>query len=245
MRYQQRDLVASTAELGAFRLGERVLQLLPASTEAPLDAKLIDSIRAKVGPSAAMVDGRLYLGIDSGQPRTDGRPVAAPDPAQPRIGDQRISYRIAPPGPVSVIGRQTGSGFSPYPTQAGDQLLLVRPAVMSAAAMFDVAQRENNMLTWAIRAGGAILMFLGFSMILKPLVVVADVVPLIGDILGAGASLVSLILTLILAPVVVAVAWFWYRPITSLIVLAVSVLGIAGWMVLARRRRAALKPRPA
>jgi hypothetical protein len=245
MRYQQRDFVAANVELGAFRPGERVLRLLPANTEVPLEPKAIDAARERLGPAVAVLDGRIYVGVEAAQPRTDGRPAAAPNPSQPRIGDQRISYRIAPVGPVSAIGRQTGPDLAPFQTKAGDALLLVRPGVMSSADMFTAAQRDNTMLTWALRAGGAILMFIGFGMILKPLVAVADVVPLIGDILGAGAGLVSIVLTLILAPIVIAVAWFWYRPITAAIVLAVSALGVAGWIVLSRRRRAVLKPRAA
>jgi hypothetical protein len=59
-------------------------------------------------------------------------------------------------------------------------------------------------------------------MILSPLVVVADVIPLVGDILGAGASLISFMATAVLAPLVIAIAWLWYRPLVSLIVIAVG-----------------------
>ena len=48
-------------------------------------------------------------------------------------------------------------------------------------------------------------------MILNPLVVVADVVPFIGNVLSAGAGVVSLALTAVVAPVVIAIAWLWYR----------------------------------
>ena len=47
--------------------------------------------------------------------------------------------------------------------------------------------------------------------------------------------IVSLALTAILAPVVIAIAWFWYRPLVSVVVLAVG-LGIAyGFKRRARR----------
>ena len=124
------------------------------------------------------VDGVFYLGADA---------------AQPRIGDLRISYTVTPAGPVSIVGRQSGVDFAPYQTQAGDRLLMVKPGTISAADMFKEANREAAILTWVLRFIGALVMFVGFALMLNPLVVVADVVPFIGNVLGAGASLVSLI----------------------------------------------------
>ena len=74
---------------------------------------------------------------------------------------------------------------------------MVRPGTMSAADMFAAAQRENRILTWILRFAGVFAMFIGFMMVLAPLVVVADVVPFIGNILSAGSAIVSLVLTAI------------------------------------------------
>ena len=86
---------------------------------------------------------------------------------------------------------------------------------------------------------------IGFALILRPLVVVADFVPLIGSILGAGAALVAAVCTAVLAPVVIAIAWFWYRPLVSVVALVIG-LGIAfGFRTLAARKAAARAPQPA
>jgi hypothetical protein len=111
--------------------------------------------------------------------------------------------------------------------------------------MFKAAQRENAVLTWILRAVGAFVMFIGFALVLNPLVVVADVVPFIGSVLGAGAALVSLIATLVVAPVVIAVAWFFYRPLVSVIVLALGFGAAYGLKRLAIRRKSAAAPQPA
>ncbi len=88
--------------------------------------------------------------------------------------------------------------------------------------MFKEAADENRILTWILRLVGAILVFVAFALMLKPLEVVADVVPLIGDIVGFGAGIAAALLTAIVAPLVVAIAWFWYRPLVSLVVIAVG-----------------------
>jgi hypothetical protein len=118
---------------------------------------------------------------------------------------------------------------------------MVRPGTMSAADMFTAAQRENRIFTWILRLAGVVAMFIGFMLILNPLVVVADVVPFIGSILSAGAGIVSLVLTAIVAPVVIAVAWFFYRPLVSAAVLAIGLALAYGFKRWASQRAAAKK----
>jgi hypothetical protein len=229
MRYRSAQFAAGEVTLGAFRPGEQIVRQLPATRQVPVDAAMVDALRARVSGPMRASEGRFYLGDD---------------PGQPRIGDMRIGFKLTPAGTVSIVGRQTGSDFTEYQTNAGDRLLMVRPGAISAADMFKEAERENTIITWAIRAAGALFMFFGFTMILRPLVVVADVVPLIGNVLGAGASIVSLALTAVIAPVVIAIAWFWYRPVISIVVIAVG-LGIAFGLHRLAGRKAAAKAAPA
>ena len=160
------------------------------------------------------------------------------DPGQPRIGDLRISFRVAPQGPASIVGKQAGSGFTEYQTKAGDKLLMVDSGVVSADAMFKEAADFNRILTWILRLVGGFLTWLGFFLILRPIAVVGDLVPLIGDILGAGAGLIALLAALVLAPLVIAVAWFAVRPLVSVVVLVVGAALAYGVKRLAAQRHA-------
>src|SRR5262245_1345656 len=233
MAYRGTSYSSRDATLGAFRPGTNVIDRLPANESMPLDPSLANKLAGRVKAPVHLVDGRIYLGES---------------PSAPRIGDLRISYKLAPAGPTSIIGRQAGTGFSEYQTKAGDALLMVRPGTLSAADMFAAAQRDNNIMTWILRLVGVVLMFIGFMLILNPLVVVADVVPFIGNILQAGAGIVSLVLTAIVAPVVIAIAWFWYRPLVSVVVLAIGLVLAYGFKRWASQRAAARKaaqPAPA
>ncbi len=230
MAYRSTSYSSRDATLGAYRPGTNITDRLPTSAELPLDRSLADKLAGRVKGPVQVIDGRIYLGDN---------------PSLPRIGDLRIGFNVAPPGPTSIIARQAGTGFAEYQTKAGDRLLMVRPGSYSAADMFAAAQRENQILTWIMRFAGMLAMFLGFMLILRPLVVVADVVPFIGSILGAGAGIVSLVLTAIIAPLVIALAWFWYRPLVSAAVLAIG-FGLAyGFKRWASRRVAARKAQPA
>jgi len=220
MRYHRYQVTAKDATLGAFRPGEHVLGLLPADRDLRLEPTAAESLRARLG-SIQVSDGKLYIGAD---------------PAQPHIGDTRIGYSVAPTGTVSLIGRQTGSDLSQYQTKAGDELLMAKSGSVSAAAMFKAAEDENRILTWILRLAGVAFMFIGWALIFRPLVVIADVVPLFGSILGAGVALVSLLLTAIVAPVIIALAWFWYRPLVSIAVLVIGAAVVYGVRQLAARR---------
>jgi hypothetical protein len=230
MRYRGQSVTARDASLGAFHPGEQVLRLLPADERLPLDPGLAAPLRARVGDAVSVVDGDLYL---------------ARDPANPHVGDLRISYTIAPNGAASLIGRQTGNDLTEYQTKAGDQLLMADPGVKSAAAMFKAAEDENRLLTWVLRLVGAARMFFGFVLILNPLVVVADVVPFIGSILGAGAALVALVLTIALGSAIIAIAWLWYRPLLAIAALAIGFAIAFGLHKLAARKAASHKLAPA
>jgi Transmembrane protein 43 len=221
MRYHRVDVIARDATPGAFHPGEQVLRLLPADERLSVDPAMVGSSTRPGGSPVQVVDGDLYLGND---------------PSNPRIGDLRISYRLAPNGNASIIGRQTGTDLTEYQAKAGDQLLMATPGVASAAQMFKAANDENRMLTWVLRFVGAVLMFIGFALILRPLVVVADVVPFIGNILGAGVALVALGLTAVLAPAIIAIAWFAHRPLLSIAVIAIGLIVAFGVRTLATRR---------
>ncbi len=224
LRYQGRDMVAADATLGAFRPGDAVLRRLPADRSLPVDRTLAPSIRKSAGQSATVTGDAIYVGAD---------------PDSPRVGDLRITYRTADPGPVSIVARQTGAAFSPYQTKAGDAVMLVRAGTASAGEMFSAAQTENTIMTWLLRAVLAIMMFAGFGLLLKPFVVLADVVPFLGNVLQAGAGLIAGILTLTIAPLVIAIAWLWYRPLVSLAVIVVGGGLALGLVRMVRRRRQA------
>jgi Transmembrane protein 43 len=221
MRYSGATFNGGDITLGAFRPGEQVIRMLPDNQDMLVDSSMADALRTRVHGPVQAVDGRFYLGDN---------------PSQPRIGDIRVSYHFAPAGPVSIIGQQSGSDFTLYQTKAGNRILMAKPGTSSAVDMFNDAQRDNVIWTWIVRFFCALIMFIGFKLILDPIAVIADVVPFIGNLMGAGAALVSFIVTAVVAPVVIAVAWLWYRPMVSIIVIAVGAGLALGMRMLAGRR---------
>ena len=163
------------------------------------------------------------------------------DPANPQVGDLRITFGTVPPQEISVVSRQVGNSFSPYQAKAGGVVELLQCGTVSAADMFKHAQDVNRMITWLIRLGGFLLMWIGVAVILKPLSVLADVVPLIGSIVGFGTGLIALAVAGVCALLTIAVAWLAYRPVLAGGLIAAAV----GLVVLLRRSKPAALPRTA
>jgi hypothetical protein len=218
-RFVSATQTAPEARLGARRLTGEQLRSLGEAQPLPLDPA-----RMSLPAGAKVAGGVIYIGAD---------------PEHPRVGDLRITFLAAAPASASVIGAQAGDGFASFATRAGDRLLLMSAGQVPAAEMFQDAQTSNTILTWILRAVGAVLMLIGFALLWSPLTTLVSVLPFLESVAGAGAFLISLLLTLVTAPVVIAVAWFFYRPLVALGVLAVGLAGAFAVSRLAASRKAA------
>jgi hypothetical protein len=167
------------------------------------------------------------------------------EPGSPQIGDTRIEFEVVKPQTVSIVAKQTGSTFEPYKTSSAKHTIeLLDIGTKSAEAMFEEAVAENNMLTWILRLVGFILMAVGIFLVINPLVTVADVVPFIGNLLGAGAALFALLLSLPLTLATISVGWVFYRPLIGVpLLLGAIALLVGGIWLLRRRSPAALDQR--
>ena len=100
--------------------------------------------------------------------------------------------------------------------------MLVADGDVPPGDMFQSAQDTNNLIAWIIRVVGLILLMAGFGLILAPLGVLADVLPLAGTIVRMGTGLIGFVLGLIVGTVTIALAWLAFRPVTTIIILAVG-----------------------
>uniref|UniRef100_A0A7S3Q7G4 Uncharacterized protein n=1 Tax=Chaetoceros debilis TaxID=122233 RepID=A0A7S3Q7G4_9STRA len=142
----------------------------------------------------------------------------------PYIGHTRVTFDALTSGTASIIARQVGSTFAPYVAESEAELYLVRKGIVSAEDMFLTAEANNKALAMVLRILGAVLMSVGIGLVLKPLEVVADVIPCIGDLVGAAICCVSSLIGVALSLIVIGIAWVANRPI----ILAV---GGAGFVV--------------
>jgi Transmembrane protein 43 len=195
--YPDQRIQAERATVGAFRLTSgllaRIGQFQPkAVTETDLPAGL----RGKV-----KVDGSTFY--------------AGADPARPEIGDARIRFEVAAPQAVSIVARQVEDSFQPYPTKAGRELEMLSQGSHSPESMFTETRSENTLLTWVLRGVGVAVLWIGLALLLGPLSTLLSFIPFLGDIVGGGVAVASGLVAFILAALVIASGWLFFRPLVG------------------------------
>ncbi|WP_295385826.1 TMEM43 family protein [uncultured Thiodictyon sp.] len=209
MPYKSETFQAKDVRLGAFRLnaaqvgrlsGAQALRVRALQMPAPLPGKT----------PTPMGDG-FYLGSYV---------------ANPQVGDLQVSFKVINPADVSIVAQQQGNSFSAYHTKAGGDVDLLQMGLLDANAMFAIAQHDNVVMTWIIRVGGFLLMWIGLAMILSPLSALGSVLPFLGNLIAMGTGLLAFLVALLLAMLVIAVAWIFVRPLLAGILIAVAVVAL-------------------
>lgn len=212
--------------------------------EMPMSSARFTVDHAMLG--AFSVNGRAVAGLGSDSPvqladadlqrvadalgttrpiKTDGQTIfVSADRQNPAVGDLRINLTRQDTESASFVAAQKGGSLAPYRTTNGRDLFLSSAGMASAAEMFDAAQSENTLITWLVRVGGLIGLFIGFTLMLSLISIIADVIPILGSVVAFGTGIIAAILTVMLGPLVIAIAWFAYRPLLSLAIVAVGVL---------------------
>ena len=215
-------VLADNASVGAFLVDRTALEQVSADTSLPLGAAQAQNVSTALSRPATAADNIIYVGTD---------------PQAPQVGDMKISYRVIPQNTIlSVIGAQSGNNLRAYPTKAGNSILMVRTGTATAAEMFNAAKAANKTMTWVLRGVGLAMAIAAFGLILGPLGVLGDVVPLIGTIVRTGTGFVAGVLGVALALVVIAVSWIAFRPLLGIALLVVVAALAGGAFVLSRKK---------
>lgn len=218
---------AERGKVGAFTIDASVLNGLTADQPLSLTSQQIEAAAKALSRRVHPVEGGLYIGEN---------------PAEPKVGDMRVSYLSVPQATtLSIVGAQTSGMLQSYPTKSGSPILMVRTGTASADQMFAQAKATNKTMAWVFRGIGFVMVILGLKMVLGPLGVIGDVVPFVGSIVRMGTGFIATMAGLALGTITIAVAWLFYRPILSIILFAIIGGGVYGaiWW---RRKRAAAQP---
>lgn len=142
----------------------------------------------------------------------------------PEIGDVRISFDKIPYGDYSILAKQIKNTLEAYGTSYGTNINVIKKGTLSADNMFASEEQDNVIITWLLRFLGFFMMFIGLVSVFKPLVVMADILPFVGNLLNFGISAFAGIFAFAMTFMTIAVAWIFYRPLLgiSLILIALA-----------------------
>ena len=213
--FRDNTLLARDAKLGAFAVPPALIR--------------------EMGNGEVLPATGLTLSADAAHYQAHGEWLYEQPPANPQVGDMRVQFRVLGAQPVTVVAQQANGTFVPYQTNAGGQINLVKMGLLTPGQVFKSAHDDNVTMTWILRAVGLAVMAIGFSLLFGVFKALAMALPFFGNMVGAATFLVSLILSLTLSTLTIAVAWIAVRPLFALGVLGGGALLVAGLYVLKRR----------
>ena len=209
---------AQKVTLGAFQLNaSQVKEIDPETSLSVQDAKLPTTLSGK---KLTLTGNEFYLGQR---------------PNDPQIGDMKISFQVVNPTDISLVAQQKSNSFIAYQTKAGSPIDLLKLGLIDANTMFAAAQKENTIMTWGIRIGGILMMWIGLSMLFKPLAILGSVLPFLGNLIGMGTKILAALITLPCAMLTIAFAWIAYRPLLAGGLIAVAVIAIIAMKFMPRK----------
>ncbi len=209
MLFESSEVMAQNVTLGEFTLSPDLVQKTSGAKPLTVDS-LLYAVPSAVKDRTRMVDGFFYIGSGT--------------PASPQIGDLQVKFSAIEPTTVSVVAMQSDNRLVSYQTKAGDAIALLAMGTQSAEEMFKTAQTENTVMTWILRGGGFLAMFIGVALLLGPLFTVINIVPFLGALVERASLAVAFALTVLLSIVVIAVAWLIYHPLIGLALLCAGAL---------------------
>lgn len=207
MKYKSATVTAQKVSLGAFTLPDFLVSMI--NNDQPYPLASLDRAPDLVKKGAQLQGGDVYFGND---------------PSNPQIGDTRVTFALVTPETISAIAVQKDSTFAKYKAATGGSVALLEIGEHEAAEMFKMAQDRNKTLTWMLRVAGFFMLGFGFSMILGPLAAIASIVPLLGNVVGAGTKLIGFLLAAMVWTLTVGVAWIFYRPLLGITLLVLAVV---------------------
>lgn len=154
----------------------------------------------------------------------------------PQVGDVRVTFTKVLPDEVSIMAQVSGDTFVPYTAKNEQNFDALQMGAQSSEQMYEGQHSANKMWLWLLRFFGIFLVIGGLKGIFGFLETLANVVPFIANIIGAGVGLVCSLVGFAWSFIVIAIAWLAYRPVLgiSLIVIAVALI-----IFLARRKKVA------
>jgi hypothetical protein len=197
---------AENVLLGAFHLSTRQIGNIGGAEKLALTKE--NRLKKKIAGKSRLEGGIMFLGSKE----------------HDKIGDFRIQMEVIYPKDISLVSGQEGASFKPYETQVGGAIAMLSQGIKPASEMFDAAEAANTAMTWMLRFAGLMMMFFGLKLIVRILSVLADIVPLFGNIVGGGTSIIAFLIALALSLITIAVAWMFYRPLLSGGLIAVSLV---------------------
>ena len=206
MPYDTEVFLASNVRMGAYLLPDELVRQLSCDKKKS-NSDLVSQYNNSV--ESIKVDGNYLTDVKDNSPE---------------VGNIRISYQFIDSGSVSVLAVQTDDTFEAYTSKSGSDVYKILRGNYTGAQILEKMTKSNKTWKWILRFVGILFVISAFSSMFSFITNLTNRIPIIGNIVGGATSIISIILGLSLSLIIIAIAWFRYRPILSIILLVVVIV---------------------
>ena len=200
---------------------DSIRALLPDSVKAKLDS--LQAVNDSINKQMENAENKKDLAYvhQAGNVFYFGRVPGAPE-----VGDVRVTFEKVVPAKVTVMAVVDGDTFKPYKAKNGKRFQTLVMGKKSGDEIIDAEKEANNMILWALRIIGIMIVIGGLKGIFGFLETILKVVPFVANIFGWGVGIVCTVIGIVWSLIVIALAWLFYRPL-----LGIGLLVLAGFLV--------------
>ncbi len=203
--YETEEFIADNVKLGAFTLPEELVKQLSYDKKKTNDELIKEYNNSKEN---IKVDGKYLTNVTE-----DGA----------KIGDIRISYEYTNPKTVSIMAVQTDDTFEAFTSKKGKDVYKMVEGNKTGVQILESMTKANNRKKWLFRILGTFLIISSIGGMLGIISKLFNKIPVLGSIVNGATSLVSTMLGLGISLIIIAIAWFRFRPILSIVLIAVAI----------------------
>ncbi|MBR2833132.1 MAG: TMEM43 family protein [Bacilli bacterium] len=215
--YESEKFLSDNVMVGAFNLPDKLIDRLSTN-------KKLKDLKEEIASSHGMVltSNNYYTNVQDNSPQ---------------VGDIRISFYENDAKVVSVLAEQSDNTFKVYKTKKGKDLFRIFEDNYDGADMLSIIAKQNKMMKWIFRIAGILAIMIGIGSIFSPLTLLLGKVPILGSIVNGATGVASFVLGLSISLVVIAIAWFRFRPLLSIVLIIVVIGLIVGLKIYSKNQK--------
>ncbi len=147
----------------------------------------------------------------------------------PQVGDIRVSYKVLNNNAkVTLFGKLNDKTFGPYLDKKNNRFYQIFLGSKEDAVVS--LHQSYVMWKWIMRGVGFLMMWVGLSMILGPIKILTDILPVLGTISGSLIGIITFVVALVLSGVTILVAMVFHNIVA--LVIAIVLVMAAVFMIL-------------
>ena len=197
------------------------------SMQQAQDSTIIDSLAGEVVGSntpAPAPNTDAYTKKVNKEYEVNGNEIYYGNRSSVENGDVRITFeKVDPKAVVSILGKVQGNTFVRFKAKNGKTFARLEQGTVSSEEMYGHAESENDMLKWALRILGILIVVGGLKLMFSILGTLLKVIPFLSSVMNFGVGIICWVVGIVWSLLVIGVAWLFYRPVIGIIILAVAI----------------------